>query len=272
MSESPLTPRLHPSLVPVEPEDRVRRTVRQVNALCKDTTLRFALSVGQLVVKGLYDGDTRRLRSRGRKDQLALRRLAADPDLAMSASALYRSVAIFELCERVNVAHWKHVSTSHLRLVLPLRPSDQERFLRETEANRWKVRELEQRIAAVGDDARVSARGGRPRRSGLRSVVDLLEKGTERVVGLLSSNDQTTESSPESVRATVDALGRMRDACDALEERVVAAARQSGISVKKCASGDDSPGRADDGGRAGRREASVAAASPLSAAPSRSRR
>lgn len=229
MSARPVVTRVETPHSPAACEERVRQTLRQVNALCKGTTLRFALDVGRLVVEGLYDGDLRRLRSRGQKDELAMRRLAADPDLAMSASALYRCVAIFELCGRLHRTEWRHVSTSHLRLVLPLPPSEQERFVREAEANGWKVRELERHIASfVGVAPPACAKGGRRRRSELSSVVHTLEKGTERVIGLLATCEgDTAKPSPESVRATVLALERLRKACDALEQRVTRALRRS---------------------------------------------
>jgi hypothetical protein len=51
----------------------------------------------------------------------------------MSASMLYGCIAIYELCERLGIRSWKHVSTSHLRLVLLLERDEQERLLRAAE-------------------------------------------------------------------------------------------------------------------------------------------
>ena len=201
MSVTQLRTRVDPEAASVsQSDDTVRRTVLELNALCKITTLQFTLAIGGQILKGLYADDIRRLRSRARKDHAALRRVAADPDLAMSASALYRSVAIFDVCERIGIQSWEHVSTTHIRLVLALAPDEQEELLRQTEANGWTVRVLERRVAAIQEQSPAGAgRGGRKRRTRLRTMVDRMRTGAEELTGLLAlGEDWMADSSPES--------------------------------------------------------------------------
>ncbi len=216
-------------------DDAVGQTVLRLNALCKTTTMQFTLAIGKLVLDHLYAGDISRLRSRSRKEHTALRRVAADPALAMSPSALYRSVAVFDVCERMGVRAWRHVSTSHIRLVLALPASNQEQLLREAEANRWPVRTLEQQIAAIAESHPPPARrGGRKRRTHLRRMIASLQNQHDRVTELLNLGDEAlAESSPESVRAAAQELQRVGEVCANMTERLARCPRQSGIQVAR---------------------------------------
>jgi hypothetical protein len=199
--------------------------VLELNALCKGATLQFALAVGGVVTEKLYSGDIHRWRSRERKHDLALRKLATHPDLAMSASMLYGCIAIYELCERLGIRSWKHVSTSHLRLVLSLLPDEQARLLRAAEADRWPVRRLEEEVVALTRGrAPAPGRGGRKRRSRLRGRIQHLQSDLDEVAGLLLPQDPTTEPSPDSTRAAMEVLRRAADMYIALEKRMALAA------------------------------------------------
>jgi hypothetical protein len=128
--------------------------VRELNAVCKAMTLQFELAVGELVVKNLYSWDVSRLRCRGRKRDATLRKVASHPDLGMSRSMLYHCIGVYELCERLQLRSWRHVSTSHLRLVLPLASDSHEKIPREAEANRWSVSRLEEEVVGLGPISR----------------------------------------------------------------------------------------------------------------------
>jgi hypothetical protein len=200
------------------------RIVRELNAVCKAATFEFSLAVGELVIRRLYSGDVGRFRSRGRKGHAALRKLATHPALAMSPSMLYRCIAIYELCERVSVRSWKHVSTSHLRLVLSLEPDEQARLLSEAEANRWPVRRLEEAVvASTKGRPRLTSRGGRPRRSPLRKAIKMLQRDLATIADLLRSED-AVETSPESTRAADSMIRRAADTCAVVRMALTAAA------------------------------------------------
>jgi hypothetical protein len=181
----------------------------------KTTTLAFALGAGELVVRRLYGGDVSRFRSRKVKDDRALRRIATHPDLAMSASMLYGCVGIYEICQRMGIRSWSHVSTSHIRLVLPLAHESQVFLLRDAETHRWPVKRLEQEVDALKQTRR--PRGGRPRHSPIVRAIHALDRDVHALSAILAHADD----SPACERVTAkETLRRVVELCQACEERL----------------------------------------------------
>jgi hypothetical protein len=203
-------------------EATVLQAVKRLNLIGKAATFDFALQVGKCVVETVYLGDLKRYRRRDRNQERTLRSIATHPDLAMSSVALYRSVAIYELCERLGITSWEHVSTSHLRLVLPLKSDDQARLLQEAERNRWPVQRLDEEVAALMKTDRPHRnRGGRRRSSSLRQAIRVVDRSLEQVMRVLdSSEDLAADASPESARAAVASLRRAVDMCTRLQNRL----------------------------------------------------
>jgi hypothetical protein len=201
----------------------VERLVLQLNALCKSATLNFALSVGNVVVANLYCGDLDRWRSRNPNKDYSLRKLAKHPALPMSPNALYRCIAIFEVCERLGIRSWKHVSTSHVRLVLPLPLGEQAKLLEAAEANRWPARRLDDEVAALmrRDPSSCQRRGGRKRASQLTEKMRTVEKVITTLNELLEPDEHAiTDPSPDSARAAIDLLQKAAQRCAILRERL----------------------------------------------------
>lgn len=122
--------------------------VNHIKRLARSASLEFAINVGALIIHHFYDGDPQAWRSRGPKVS-SFRRLAQHPELPLSAGSLYRCVALFELCERLNApTRWQHLGASHLRLVLHLPAERQEGLLATANANRWTVKVLQQQVLA----------------------------------------------------------------------------------------------------------------------------
>lgn len=185
------------------------RLVSEINALSKAATLQFALSVGDLVIQRLYLGDIGRWRSRDPTKEMSLRRISRHPNLAMSPAMLYGCIAIYELFERLDMQTWRHVSTSHMRLILPLKHDDQARLLRLTELNRWSVRRLEEEAAAVMRACTLAPKGGRRRRSPLRKSIGALANSVAALEDALHGpKDHLIEPSPDSLRAAIQVLER----------------------------------------------------------------
>jgi hypothetical protein len=202
--------------------DVADRVVLRLNAICRAATLDFALSVGRLIMTDVYGGDLAGWRDRNPKKDHSLRKIANHPDLPMSPAALYRSVAMFELCERLGTRSWKHVSTTHLRLVLPLGKDDQVQLLRDAEANRWSVRRLNSEIAGLERAApsACASRGGRKRLVGLSNRIRALEKVLQTVNEMVSvEDDGLGPADAKDVTAAVDLLQRVARGCGVLEAR-----------------------------------------------------
>jgi hypothetical protein len=199
-------------------DTKVERVVRQLNTICKAATFDFAMAVGKLIVDSFYSGDLEAWRSRGIKN-VSFRRLAKHPDLPMSATALYRSTAIYEVWQRTGAAEWKHLSTSHVRLVLPLAPGQQARLLQRAEANAWPVQRLREEIGAL-PLSNSASRGGRKRRPRLRKALQKLQAFLDESKNLLNANAPVVDLSPESVRSLVQLLQSVQCACTELERQV----------------------------------------------------
>jgi hypothetical protein len=203
----------------------LHRLVLQLNAVCKSATLRFALSIGELVIHDLYGGNLELWRSRDPYKQHSMRKLARHPDLAMHPSMLYRSVAIYEVSERLGIRSWSHVSSTHIRIVLPLVQEEQTRLLIETATHRWSTARLEREAAPLlaTTSARGSAGGGRKRCSELHGAARKLHMCLSALEKLIP--DERGEAvivgySPESVRSFAAALRRTAEQCTILEHRL----------------------------------------------------
>jgi hypothetical protein len=214
-SPIPIDMRPHISLE-VTSDVTIAKVVFQLNTLAKAATFDFAMAVARIVIREFYAGDLSVWRKRGHKD-VSFRALADHPQLSMSASALYRSVAMYELCDRLQISDRNHLSTSHLRLVLPLPQEEQARLLQEAESKHWSVRHLEGEISMLVSRRVRHQRGGRKPRSHVKATIESLAAclhgcDLDRAVDI--------EDTPESVEALLDMLDRVRDACAVLEHRI----------------------------------------------------
>jgi hypothetical protein len=170
-------------------DERIGKTIVELRKLTRGASLQFALGVGRVVVDTLYDGDATAWRSRARKDH-ALRALAARKDLPLSASALYRALAIFELSRRQAGGQcWQHLGVSHLRVVLGLAEDFQATLLRRAESEQWTVAKLEREAMALRSGLRSSG-GRKPVPRYVRSIRRIFElTSPEALEGLESSTE-----------------------------------------------------------------------------------
>jgi hypothetical protein len=181
--------------------------VLKLNTICKRATLEFALSVGRLIIDNLYGGDLERWRVRGAKTA-SFRKLARHPQLPMSPVALYRSVAMYELCERIAISRWKNICTSHLRSVLPLASGDQERLLRLTEANAWSVRRLEEEVSTRKHHANAKSKGGRKSTSAAGRIIRSLDRSVDKLRDFVVTN-RAEELSADDVHLVVQSIQKL---------------------------------------------------------------
>lgn len=194
---------------------RIRLAVDRLKRLARDASLEFALEVGRVVVETIHDGDLGAWRSRGRKEH-ALRSLCADPELPISASALYRALAIYELSCRpdADVSSWKHLGVSHVRAVLGLTPDSQLKLLGRAEAQRWTVTKLEGEVRACR--ACPQRRGGRrPTPRYLRSIRQIYQL---TMAEALSGLDDGIGLRPAELEELMEKLSRARQRLAQLEK------------------------------------------------------
>jgi hypothetical protein len=180
--------------------------VAQIRRLTRTAGIEFALRVGAVIIHHFYDGSPDAWRSRGPKTA-SFRRLAQHPGLPLSAGALYRCVAVFELCDRLNAAsRWENLGVSHLRVVIGL-PSDiQERMLAEANSKRWTVEVLHQ--AAARERGRRLARGGRQAAPPLAKCLQSVRKRIEEHREVLEQADRLSRHDRERSRQLVEETRR----------------------------------------------------------------
>ncbi|PRP94737.1 hypothetical protein ENSA5_40600 [Enhygromyxa salina] len=190
---------------------------RALSELGKDGSVEQAVEMGRLVIERLYGGDLSAWRGRGPKAH-SLRALARRSDLPVSSSALYRSIALYELSLRLGgVERWTAMGLgiSHLRQVLGLPSAKQRRLLDSAARNSWTVAELERAAVAVRERSpERGSRGGRPRLPRFVKSVNRLRKATEEMFGDL---DAAADMSPERLTELRDVLSTIRVRCAELD-------------------------------------------------------
>lgn len=212
---------------PPTPEPVVETSLAdRLGELAKDASVEHAVEIGRLVIERLYGGDLSTWRSRGPKAH-SLRELARRSDLPISSSALYRSIALFELGQRLGgVSRWssRGLGISHMRLVLGLPADEQHRLLDMAVDQSWTVAELERETVLVRENQpRKKARGGRPRLPRFVKSINKLRKCVQDSGEFFGDLDAAAEMKPDKVHALREQLAEVRRRCDELEAAIARA-------------------------------------------------
>jgi hypothetical protein len=196
--------------------EQVDLLVAQLRRIARAATLEFALNVGRVIIHNFYGGYTSGWRLKGPKPA-SFRRLAEHPDLPFSAGTLYRCVAVFELCERMNApTRWPRLTASHLRLVLGLSPATQEKLLALANSNGWTVKCLQDEVHRIKSEQ--VARGGRRRQSplakGLKTIRKCIRDHKEMVhqVAIDAEDVVQTKHFVREMKEWLDCLSQALDA------------------------------------------------------------
>jgi hypothetical protein len=202
----------------------VEALVRELNDLHRSATLEFALKVGRLIVQRFYGGDLTAWRSHAAKEA-SFRKLAAraDRDLHISVSSLYRAVALFELCARIDISARKHLGVAHLRAVLGLPAEQQQRLLRDAHDGAWTVRQVVAEAGKLRD--KMDGRGRPPLLPFVKTVrrVSRLLDEPHVVLGGLEQASVLTRAEIVSLQRAVSAIRQQMDIVDQrLKQTVVA--------------------------------------------------
>jgi hypothetical protein len=178
--------------------------IGKLNELKRTATLEYALRVGRLIVSEMYHGDLSRWRAKGERD-VSFRQLAARTrvDLKMSATSLYRSLALFDLCSHLPLELWRDFGAGHLRAVLGLPREDQIRLLSMAKASDWSARDIYVQARASHGRGRNGRKVEAPISRKLRRLI-----ATVRV--FIDSDPNVTESGlPEIICELRELLARL---------------------------------------------------------------
>ncbi len=151
-------------LLPPPVDDKViDDVVRRLNDLVRLRGIELAVEMGRLVVDSFFGGDLDAYHSRGARDA-SLRKLAKHPKLGVSASTVHRAIETYAVQERMGNPDWKNLGVTHIRAVLALADSDQERLLTQAEEKGWTA----ERVESEASKARKKIADGRGRKPLLR--------------------------------------------------------------------------------------------------------
>jgi hypothetical protein len=203
-------------------KDEIDIVVAHIRRLVRTASLEFALRVGGLIIHHFYDGDTNAWRSRGPKIS-SFRRLAQHPGLPLSPGGLYRCVALFELCERLNApTRWEHLSASHLRLVIGLPAPTQERILATANTQRWSVKALQK--AVLLEKSSRHSRGGRRAQPPLARTLTSIKKSCDEYQEALGTLEHL---SVEELETSMVLLEETQACLERIAQSIRATARRS---------------------------------------------
>lgn len=198
--------------------DPVARALADIRHLTRAATLQLALDVGEIVFHHIFDADAQRVRRRGPKDA-SFRRLALHPELPMSATNLWRAVAIYEMSLRLPaLTENPRLGVSHARAVLGLAPRNQEKLIALAEAEGWSVARLAQEAAQ-----RRTGRGGRRRKTEIARVLDTLRRLTALPAAMVLDRSAVERLSDEDVEAGLETLREATKRLDTLQRTLRAA-------------------------------------------------
>jgi hypothetical protein len=169
-----------------------------------------------VIIHHFYDGDTKAWRDRGPKVN-SFRRLSEHPELPMSAGALYRCVAVFEMCDRLRApAKWRRLGASHLRAVLGVPPERQESLLAMANEERWSVQFLHAKARELREGR---PRGGRRPQSHLEKSLRVLDQSLRDCEGAF---DRVESHKLEELEQSLQVLTKMRASVEELARAVEA--------------------------------------------------
>ena len=156
-------------------EARIQRAAARISEPFVGTNLEHALRIGQVVIEEVYAGSISCWPQRGPRDA-SLRKLAADPRLTTSPSALYRAIGLYALKVRF-AAHpmWSALTVCHIRAVLGLPEAEQLRLLDLAIVRCWTIQAMEE-AAAASRETNKGSRGGRPRKHRVTRAIEDVER------------------------------------------------------------------------------------------------
>ena len=178
----------------LEAQEETEQLVLELKRVWCRSAVSTLVEVGGLIVRHCYGGDIEAWRHRGAN--APLRRLEQHSRLPFSRKTVYLALHFYDLSMRLEGQPFLHeLGVGHLRAVLGLPGSEQERLLNAAIAGSWTIAELTKEAAAA---RRLSGRrtGRPPAPEGVRATRRLLQH-VDALEQLLSDDSLIERCSPE---------------------------------------------------------------------------
>ena len=131
----------------------LEHVVRRVNEIQRNKVMETAREIGEYLLETFFGGDLEQFRAKGKK-HASLRALAARDDLAVSASALWYSIAELDQLRLLPAEIGSALPMSHHRLLLPVKDETLKTGLaKDAVEHHLTKRDLEARIKSMNYDA-----------------------------------------------------------------------------------------------------------------------
>ena len=206
--------------------DLIDEAVAEINAIYSSTQLELALAIGEVVVKKFYGNDFKAVRDKNPNKHTSFRKLAAradkDGDLKVNKTALWRSVALYELCTRLelDVSGRKQLTMTHLRAVLPLPYKEQKRLVAYALEKDWNSTRMEQAADRAKKKHR-KGKGGRKPLPGFVKVIHKVEKLAKSEQLFEDLDDERLEElEAEEAEQLYKAVTDMKLKCEKLQKKL----------------------------------------------------
>jgi hypothetical protein len=182
-------------------DDAIEIAIAEIRQLSRAASMELALGIGEIVFNRVFAGDPELMRNKGPK-HISFRRLALHPDVPVSASVLWRSVATYELCARLPaVKQSGHLGVSHIREVLALPAGPQERLLVRADKERWTVAQLIEHVKRER-----KGHGGRPPKRQVLKVLDTLFRISVLPASTFADRNAIAKLDPDEIMMGLEAL------------------------------------------------------------------
>ncbi|WP_437677693.1 hypothetical protein [Sorangium sp. So ce131] len=212
----------HGQTAPVS-DEVIDQVVRELNELHSKAALEEALQMGKIIVDRFYGGDLTEWRAH-RSKETSFRRLAArvDLDLRVSATRLYRSVALYELSCRLEIGAESKLTTTHLRLVIGLPTEVQMALLEDVKRSQWSTERLERETTRLR--AALEKRRGRPPAPPLVKAVRKLVRDWKHIEAEID-NEEGEDLSAKELESVYQAVDDIKSRLELLARRLATQAK-----------------------------------------------
>ena len=212
MNQMSAVVKLEPVPVPAAlADDSIERLVDELKLIWSRSAVSTLVAVGEAIVRACYHGDIERWRNRG--PNARLRRLQSHTHLPFARKTVHLSMHFYDLSLRVAGSPFLlELGVGHVRAVLGLPSTEQERLLRAAYDEHWTIAELSERAMEIRN--RRGRRTGRPPRPEHQRMARQIRSHVEALEELLASESLAQVLPAERLAQVLQSLIEVKEDID----------------------------------------------------------